>query len=66
MITKRKLKEENIRQQYRILELEELLCPCEDHDWKHVDSHVEFIGGDLMTMHKYKCRRCLKIKESVC
>lgn len=66
MITKRKLKEENLRQQYRILELEELLCPCEDHDWKYVDSNVEFIGGDFMPIYKYKCRRCLKTKESIC
>ena len=66
MITKRKLKEENIRQQYRILELEELLCPCEDHDWKHIDSYPYMIYGNIETMHKYKCRRCLKIKESIC
>lgn len=36
--------------QYRIKELEERLCPCEEHDWKYIG------------MFKYKCRRCGKEK----
>lgn len=67
MITKRKLREEIMRLNYRISELEEKLCPCEEHDWKKIDSYtVTFTAAiDFDTIYKYKCRRCGKTKESL-
>ena len=66
-MSKRKLKEENIRLTYRVAELEERLCPCEDHDWKHTGSYTTSFtcGADFDIIHKYKCRRCGKTKESM-
>ena len=64
MVTKRKLRDEITRLIYRVAELEERLCPCEDHDWKRVGSHFEFpVPEDITTIHHYKCRRCGKYKE---
>ena len=67
-MTKRKLKEEVVRLNYRIADLEERLCPCESHDWKQVGYYFTSSAGgiDLDTVHKYKCRRCGKTKESMC
>ena len=47
---------------------EERLCPCESHDWKQVGYYFTSSAGgiDLDTVHKYKCRRCGKTKESMC
>lgn len=53
MVTKRKLREEVIRLNYRIAELEERLCPCEEHDWKEVESPVN--------TRRFKCKRCGKV-----
>lgn len=66
MVTKRKLKEEIVKLNYRIAELEERLCPCDDHDWKLIGSYVtSFTNGlDLDTVYRYKCRRCGKTKET--
>lgn len=65
-MTKRKMKEEIMRLNYRVADLEERLCPCEEHDWKQVDSYllISADGIDYDTMIKYKCRRCGKLKES--
>lgn len=38
MFGRRKLKAEVVRLSYRVLELEERLCPCESHSWVVVDS----------------------------
>ena len=67
MVTKRKLKEEVIRLNYRIAELEERLCPGEEHDWKQVGFYVTTLtsGLDFDTVYKYKCKRCGKLKESM-
>ena len=57
---------EIVRLTYRVEELEERLCPCEQHDWKKID--YEFIGGtgrgDEQTIYSYKCRRCGKHTET--
>ena len=68
MITKRKLKEEITRLNYRVAELEERLCPCEEHDWKEVGYYFTSMtnGWDFDTIHKYKCKRCGKLTESIC
>ena len=57
-----KLKEENIKLKYRIKELEERLCPCEDHDWKLVGTDYRFgcCMEDIDIIYHYKCVRCGK------
>ena len=63
-MTKRRLRDEIVRLTYRVAELEERLCPCEEHDWKKVGSHLEFpVPEDIETIFHYKCRRCGKYKE---
>lgn len=65
-MTKRKLKDEIVRLQYRVAELEERLCPTEQHDWVRVNSRLEYIGGaEPMSIYRYKCRRCGKEKEDI-
>ena len=65
-MTKRKMKEKIMQLNYRVADLEERLCPCEDHEWRQVDSYllISADGIDYDTMVKYKCRRCGKLKES--
>ena len=62
MFGKKKLKAEIVRLTYRVAELEERLCPCDDHRWKKID--YEFVGGtgvgDEETIYTYKCKRCGK------
>ena len=66
MITKRKLKEEITRLNYRVAELEERLCPCETHDWKLLNCcFTSYDGVDFDTIYKYQCKRCGKLKESM-
>ena len=66
-MTKRKMREEIIRLNYKIADLEERLCPCESHKWVEVDSYITSFtcGNDFDTIYKYKCRRCGKTKESM-
>lgn len=64
MVFRRKLKAEIVRLTYRVAELEERLCPCEDHDWKKIGSHDVWLGPmDFETVYHYKCKRCGKCKE---
>lgn len=67
MVTKRKLKDEIVKLNYRIADLEERLCPCDDHDWKHIGSYcTSFTDGlDFDTVYRYKCKRCGKTKETM-
>ena len=62
MFGKRKLKAEIVRLTYRVAELEERLCPCEQHDWKHTGTDWEVSVGvdDMEAIYKYKCKRCGK------
>lgn len=63
-MTKRKLREQIIRLNCRVEDLEERLCPCEDHNWVRVGSHFEFpVPEDIQTVYHYKCLRCGKYKE---
>ena len=66
-MTKHKMREEIMRLNYRIADLEERLCPCESHDWRHISSYFTTFtyGIDFDTINKYKCVRCGKIKESM-
>lgn len=62
--TKRFLREEIVRLEYRVKELEERLCPAEEHDWKLTGSHVSMISPyDSQTVKDYLCRRCGKRKR---
>ena len=63
-MTKRKMRDEIVRLKYRVADLEERLCPCEEHDWKHVGtSFFTTDGHDFRDIYRYKCRRCGKTKE---
>ena len=66
-MSKRKLKEENTRLKDRVSELEERLCPCEGHDWKHIGTDLEggTGRGDELSIYNYKCRRCGKRLRSI-
>ena len=59
---RRKLLTEIGRLSCRVAELEERLCPCENHQWKKID--MDFVGGtgrgDEETVYTYKCKRCGK------
>lgn len=65
--TKRKLREEIVKLEYRVADLEERLCPCNEHDWKCIDSYcTSFTNGlDFDTVYKYKCKRCGKTKQTL-
>ena len=66
MFGRAKLKAEIMRLTYRVADLEERLCPCEEHDWKQIKS--EFVIGtmptDISTIYTCKCRRCGKTKKT--
>lgn len=66
-VSKRKLKEENTWLKYRVAELEERICPCKGHVWKHVGT--DLVGGtgrgDELSVYDYKCRRCGKVMRSI-
>lgn len=65
--TKRNMQNEIMRLNYRIADLEERLCPCEEHDWVSTGSYCTSLtnGLDFDTIYKYKCRRCGKTKETL-
>lgn len=56
------LEKEIIRLRHRIAELEDNLCPCEEHDWKYV--RFRYLGSHIGHRHLYKCKRCGKTMES--
>ena len=64
---KRKLQEEIVKLEYRVADLEERLCPCNEHDWKCIDTYTTSFtnGWDLDTVYKYKCKRCGKTKQTL-
>lgn len=65
MFKKKKMAAEIVRLRYRVQELEERLCPCEQHQWLVIDTEDD-IGslGATTTYYIYKCRRCGKIKRT--
>lgn len=63
MFGKRKLKAEIVRLTYRVAELEERLCPCEQHDWKQTGVDYGVSGCD--SIYRYKCARCGKTMRSI-
>lgn len=66
MFGKRKLKAEVVRLTYRVAELEERLCPCEQHDWKQTGVDYEYDGVcGCDSVYRYKCKRCGKKMRSI-
>lgn len=62
--TKRKLREEIIHLTYRVAELEERLCPCEQHDLIETGMQFTMLSErDSRYLRTYKCRRCGKVVE---
>lgn len=53
--------------QYRIRELEEILCPAESHSWKQAGFYFASSTGmgDETTMYRYVCRKCKKRMETM-
>lgn len=67
MFGNKRLKAERVRLSYRAAELEERLCPCEQHDWKRtgVDYSYDEAGCCYCdAMYNYKCARCGKKMRS--
>ena len=44
----------------RVKELEELLCPCEQHELVKTH-HMELLDGQGIFRYKYICKRCKKV-----
>ena len=62
-VSKRFLREEVTRLQYRVKELEEKLCPAEEHDWKKVDRRcVTVCMDEEVFVTDLVCKRCGKRK----
>lgn len=62
--TKRQYQMEIVQLQNRIKELEQLLCPAEQHDFVkvHRTTHIIDAYGSALHDDKYVCKRCLKAK----
>lgn len=45
MFGNKRLKAEIVRLSYRVAELEERLCPCEQHDWKRTGVDYSYDGA---------------------
>ena len=66
MFGRQRLRAEIVRLSYRVAELEERLCPCEQHSWKQIG--VDFIADGVSgcdTVYCYKCARCGKKMKSI-
>lgn len=64
MFGNNRLKAEIVRLTYRVAELEDRLCPCEQHNWKQVGVDYTYDGGCCDAMYNYKCARCGKKMRS--
>lgn len=62
--TKKKYQVENMQLQNRIKELEQLLCPAEQHNFVKVGRTTYIIDeyGSALHDDRYVCSRCLKVK----
>ena len=60
----RKVKECELLYKARIKELENVICPGEQHDYALVDETQTFRDYGVIVYHRrYVCKRCLKAKE---
>ena len=62
MFGNEKLKSEVVRLSYRVKDLEERLCPCEQHDFVVTGRTLVLLsaGEDMETRYYCKCKRCGK------
>lgn len=58
-----RLKEENRQLRNRIYELEQILCPCEQHDLVQTGREMCFGNSpaEIDYIYTYQCKRCKKI-----
>ena len=59
-----RLKEENRQLRNRIYELEQILCPCEQHDLVQIGREMCFGSSPAeidYIYYTYQCKRCKKI-----
>ena len=63
MMFNTRLKEENRQLRNRIYELEQILCPCEQHDLVQIGREMCFGSSpaDIDYIYTYQCKRCKKI-----
>ena len=63
MMFNTRLKEENRKLRNRIYELEQILCPCEQHDLVQIGRETYFGSSpaDIDYIYTYQCKRCKKI-----
>jgi len=61
-IRKWKLEQKISTLEFRIKELEEKLCPCEQHDYIVVDKIVKYNTYDVDYYEKRVCSRCGKTR----
>lgn len=63
MFWNKKEVERDVLLRCRIKELENILCPGEQHDFKEVSRTTHYGNRDLTYTVRYVCQRCLKAKE---
>lgn len=60
----RKIKERELLYKTRIKELENVICPAEQHDYALVNETQTLMEYGVFVYHRrYVCTRCLKAKE---
>ena len=66
MFLKKRMSAEIVRLTYRVKELEERLCPCEQHQWlvTNIEYESETDPRDMTEYYTYKCRRCGKTRRT--
>ena len=64
-ISKEKLLNRELFYKGRIKELENIICPAEQHDYAVVDEKMDVIDGYGSTVfhRRYVCKKCLKAVE---
>ncbi|WP_288682254.1 hypothetical protein [uncultured Eubacterium sp.] len=64
-INKAKYKVENLKYRQRISYLENLICPCESHDYVEIkrDYFPNSYGGKRVIL--YMCKKCSKLKKDI-
>ena len=61
--SRQSLKDEIVSLQYRVADLEERLCPCEQHDLIQIGREFVLTSqyGDGEYLRTFKCKRCGKV-----